>query len=46
MEEKHKKAVESNITRLGYGPEHLAFLPYEKDNHSRLRYKFTESASI
>jgi hypothetical protein len=46
LDESHKNAVESNITRLGSGPESQAFVPYKKENYSKLRYKFTDSSSI
>jgi hypothetical protein len=46
MDETHKNAVENNITRLGSGPESIAFVPYTKENHSKLRYKFFQSGNI
>jgi tetratricopeptide (TPR) repeat protein len=46
MDEGHKKAVEDNITRLGSGPESQAFIPYIKENHSKLRYQFPGSITI
>jgi hypothetical protein len=46
LDETHKKAVESNITRLGSGPESQAFHTYTKEDHSKLRYKFPGSSSI
>jgi hypothetical protein len=46
MDENHKKAVEDNITRLGSGPESQAFVPYKKEDHSKLRYKFPGSLDI
>jgi hypothetical protein len=46
LDETHKKAVESNITRLGSGPESQAFHTYTKEDHSKLRYKFSGSSFI
>jgi hypothetical protein len=46
MDESHQKAVEDNITRLGSGPESQAFHTYIKEDHSKLRYKFTDSELI
>jgi hypothetical protein len=46
MNETHKKAVESNITRLGSGPESQAFHTYTKEDYSKLKHKFSGSSSI
>jgi hypothetical protein len=46
MDETHKVAVENNITRLGSGPESQAFHTYEKEEHSKLRFKFNDSHLI
>jgi hypothetical protein len=46
LDESHKKAVEDNITRLGSGPESQSFVPYKKEHHSKLRYKFPWSPII
>jgi hypothetical protein len=46
MDENHKRAVEDNITRLGSGPESQSFVPYKKEDHSKLRYKFPGSLDI
>ena len=46
LDEPHKKAVEDNITRLGSGPESISFVPYKKEDYSRLRYKFPGSKEI
>jgi hypothetical protein len=46
MDETHKVSVENNITRLGSGPESQAFHTYEKEEHSKLRFKFNDSHLI
>jgi hypothetical protein len=46
MGESHKNSVEDNITRLGSGPESQAFVPYKKEDHENLRYKFPGSSEI
>ena len=46
MDQKHKDAVEYNITRLGSGPESQAFTHYFKSNYENLRFKFTDSEKI
>jgi tetratricopeptide (TPR) repeat protein len=46
MDQSHKNSVEDNITRLGSGPESQAFVPYNKEDHSKLRYNFPGSSDI
>jgi hypothetical protein len=46
MDEKHKNAVEDNITRLGSGPESQAFHTYTKEENLKLRFKFNNSYLI
>lgn len=44
LSERYKKLVQTNITSLGSGTN--PFLPYTKDKHSKLRYKFKGSENI
>jgi len=46
MDQKHKDAVENNITRLGSGPESQAFTHYNKGDYDKLRFKFIDSDKI
>lgn len=46
MTEKYKQLVESNITRLGSGPESQAFTYYFKQDHKKLRFNFKQSNKI
>jgi FkbM family methyltransferase len=46
MDDSHKNSVEDNITRLGSGPEEVAFCPYTKEKHNELRFKFNNSHKI
>lgn len=46
MTDTYKQMTENNITRLGSGPESQAFTYYFKNDHSKLRYKFTDSDKI
>lgn len=46
MTDNYKQMTENNITRLGSGPESQAFTYYFKNDHSKLRYKFTDSDRI
>lgn len=46
MDETHKQMVESNITRLGSGPESQAFTYYSKEDYDKLRFKFKDSEKI
>ena len=44
LSQKYKDLVQTNITSLGSGTN--PFLPYTKDKHSKLRYKFKGSENI
>lgn len=46
IDDNHKAAIERNIVSLGSGPESYAFRMYNKDMHSKLRYKFNGSTSF
>lgn len=46
MDEVHYNAVQTNMTKLGSGPESQAFRYYDKSKHSKLRYKFPGSENI
>ena len=46
LDQSHKDAVERNITSLGSGPKEYAHRIYNKELHSKLRYKFSGSDNI
>lgn len=46
MDQIHRDAVESNITRLGSGPESQAFTMYNKSQYSNLKFKFNHADTI
>jgi tetratricopeptide (TPR) repeat protein len=46
MTDHYKSMVESNITRLGSGPESQAFTYYFKQDHDKLRFNFKGSKEI
>ena len=46
MDEKHRNMTESNITRLGSGPESQAFTYFFKEDHKKLRFKFADSNKV
>ena len=46
MEDYYKIITENNILNLGVGPAEIAFVKYNKQKHSNLRFKFNESDCI
>lgn len=42
----YKKLLQENLSRLGSGPEYLAFRKYTQNMHDRLKFKFPNSENI